>query len=82
MPRNVLKSRTENNEVSLGFIFLKLKLYQKANEHFAKALSFICVTGKSLYIDGIITSLSINESFKYTLYEVLSSDNENSNPFE
>ena len=32
------KGNESENEASLGFIFLKLKLYSKANEHFSKAV--------------------------------------------
>ena len=56
------KGNTENNEVSLGFIFLKLKLYQKANEHFAKAME-TCFDNSELYMAAAVSALEGKKAY-------------------
>ena len=50
------------NEISLGFIFLRLKLYDKANEHFSKAVDN-CFDNAELFMAAAIAKMAGKKAF-------------------
>lgn len=62
--RNIATGKGDQtlNEVSLGFIFLKLKLYAKAQEHFSKAVD-TCFDNSELFMAAAIATLEGKKAY-------------------